>query len=770
MKQLITKLLFSVFFSFAFLAAIDCFSQSQQVIKSQKEADTLPKINFKAIFDRAEAYMLDDNFEKALPLYDSLVTENYKNGSWNFKLGLCYLHSATEYSKAVVYLENAIAASSVNTKDNSFKEDKAPVMSYLYLGDAYHRNYRFDDAIEAYKKFLSFINPQNKFYTTFVDHKIQICLYAKELIANPVNMVIKNMGPDINSPYPDYSPVLSADESMLLFTSRRPENIGGLMDEDGKYFEDIYMAYRNDDETGWKPAKNVGPPINTSGHEATIGASIDGQVLFIYKDDEDSGSVYITNMQGDNWSVPEKIKGDVNSGYWETHATLSADGSTLYFVSNRPGGFGGRDIYRCKKLPNGDWSMAMNLGSAINTAYEEDSPFLQPGSNTLYFSSEGHKSMGGFDIFSSTYEDTGIVGGWSEPQNLGYPINTTGDDLFYVPTIDKKRAYFSSAAQDSYGANDIYMLSFPEKEESKLTVLRGDILDDFGKVPSGAAILVTDASTGDIVGNYIPNPKTGRYLFILPHKKTYKFSYTADGYHEVTSSYKVDPGKEYMETEMVFILPDVRLEKKVLGTIGVFGVITNLQKKTVKNVTINVLDNSNGKLVGTYTSDNFGKYQFVLNRGMNCNLSFESEGYLMQSANVNTPKENYYSSVEKNIVLQPIAEGSKIVLNNLFFDSNKSKIRKDSYVELEKIYKFLKDRPNIRVEVAGYTDNKGDDKSNIKLSESRSKAVLEYLVKKGIPVSRITFKGYGKEQPVATNDTDEGRQMNRRVELKIIGK
>jgi outer membrane protein OmpA-like peptidoglycan-associated protein/tetratricopeptide (TPR) repeat protein len=768
MKKIISKLLFIVIFvSLNILAG---FSQEQQALQNPKEKDTIPKINFKAIFDRAETYMSNENFEKALPLYDSLLSQNYKNGSWNFKLGLCYLRSATEYSKSVQYLENAIAASSLNTKDNSFKEDKAPVMSYLYLGDAYHRNYRFDDAIEAYKKFLSFISPKNMFYTTFVDHKIQTCVYAKELIAYPVNMVIKNLGAEINSPYPDYSPVLSADESVLLFTSRRPENVGGLTDEDGRYFEDIYISNRSDDEMGWKQAKNVGPPINTSEHEATIGTSIDGQVLFIYKDDDDSGSIYITNMQGDNWTVPEKIKGDVNSKYWETHATLSADGNTLYFVSNRPGGFGGRDIYRCKKLPSGNWSKAMNLGSAINTPYEEDSPFLQPGSNTLFFSSEGHKSMGGFDIFSCNFLDTGDTGGWSKPENLGYPINTTGDDLFFVPTIDKKRAYFSSAAQDSYGANDIYLLTFPEREESKLTVLRGDMIDDFGKVPKGAAILVTDAANGDIIGNYIPNPRTGRYIFILPHKKTYKFSYTADGYHEVTNTYKVDPGKEYMETEMIFILPDVRLEKKALGTVGVFGVITNLQKKTIKDVIINVIDNGNGKLVGTYVSDNAGKFQFVLNRGLNYNLSFESDGYLMQSANVNTPKENYYSALEKNVVLQPIAEGSKIVLNNLFFDSNKSKIRKESFVELEKVYKFLKDRPNINVEVDGYTDNRGDDKSNIKLSEARSKAVLEYLIKKGILASRIANKGYGKDQPIASNDSEEGRQMNRRVELKIIGK
>ena len=782
MKHIPTKFIFSFLCSLFFLFSLTCISQVMDTTAGQgiepvlhkkgqrQKLDTTSKVNYKGIFDRAEIFLMDENYSRALPLYDSLVTSNRANGNWNFKLGLCYLNSATEFSKAVVYLENAVAATGMNPKDNSFKEDKAPIAAYLYLGDAYHRNFRFDDAIEAYRKYKTYISPKNSKYLSYLDYKIQVCNNAKEITASPVNMYIKNLGEEINSPYPDYSPVLSADESILLFTSRRPDGVGGKVDEDGKYFEDIYISYRSEDEMGWQQAKNVGAPINTAGNEATIGTSIDGQILFIYKDD-DSGSIYITSMQGDNWTVPEKVGGDVNSKYWETHATLSADGSTLYFVSNRPGGFGGRDIYRCKKLPSGDWSKAMNLGPNINTPYEEDSPFIQPGTNTLYFASQGHKSMGGFDIFSSNYVDTGLFGGWTEPVNIGYPVNTTGDDLFYVPTLDKKRAYYSSAAQGGFGDNDIYLLIFPEKEETKLTVLRGNVVDDNGNIPAGAAISIVDANNGDVVGNYIPNPKTGRYLFILPHGKTYKITYTADGYHSVTNTYKVEPGKEYMETEMVFVLKEVRLEKQELGTIGVFGAVTNLKKKPVKDVTINVVDNDKGKLIGTYKSDIKGEFQFVLKRGKNYNLSFESDGYLLQSENVNMPKENTYASVEKNVVLQPVAEGSKIVLNNLFFDSNKSKIRKDSYVELDKIVKFLKDKVELRVEVAGYTDNKGDDKLNLKLSEARAKAVMDYLTRKrgGVNLDRVISKGYGKVDPMADNSTEMGRQMNRRVELKILG-
>ncbi len=768
MKYFFTKLV-SVFL----VAILFAFSQTssgqvpQKGKAPKKTKDSTYVSDYKVIFDKAEAFLKSELYEKALPYYDSLVTHNYKNASWTFKLGLCYLNHPSEFSKSIIYLEAATADYALNTKETSYKEEKAPVISFLYLGDAYHRNYRFDDAIEAYRKFLSYVEDKNKYYITYIDYKIQTCKNAKELIAKPVNMQVKNLGPNINTSYPEYAPVLSADESILLFTSRRPENIGGLVDEDGKYFEDIYLSYRTDDEMGWQKAVNVSAPINTAGHEATIGTSIDGQILFIYKDDDDSGSIYITSFQGDNWSVPEKIKGDVNSKYWETHATLSADGTTLYFVSNRPGGFGGRDIYRCKMLPSGEWSKAYNLGPLINTPYEEDSPFLQPGSNTLYFSSQGHKGIGGFDIFHTDFLDTGLFGGWTEPENMGYPVNTAGDDLFYVPTIDKKRAYYSSAAAGGYGDNDIYQLTFPEKEESKLTVFRGNIIDDFGKIPEGASISVTDLNTGEVIGSYLPNPNTGKYVLILPHKKTYQLTYTADGFHPVSNTHKIEPGKEYLETEMVFILKDVRLERKELGTIGVHGVVSNLAQKPIKDVVVNVIDNENGKSVGKYQTDKTGDYQFVLKRGQNYNISFESEGYLMLSENVNMPKENTYASVEKNVVLQPIAEGSVIVLKNLFFDSNKSKIRKESFVELDKVVNFLKDRTDIKIEVNGYTDNKGDDKSNIKLSTARAKSVLGYLSKKGTDKSRLSFKGFGEESPVATNDTEEGRQMNRRVELRI---
>ncbi len=732
------------------------------------QQDTTLNSDPRFLFSQAEEYLLNENYEKAIPLYKQLIVNNPQNSNWNFKLGICYLYSPSEYSKAISCLEKAVVNTANNTNDESFKEERSPLLAIKFLADAYHRNYRFTEAIDTYNKFLNALQGNAKVYKVEIENQIQVCKNAIDLVASPVNMIIKNLGAEVNSKYADYSPVISVDESMLLFTSRRPENIGGKTDDDGRYFEDIYISYMNEDENGWLPAKNIGLPINTPDHEATIGASIDGQIVFIYRNDADSGSIYTTSLQGENWTVPEKVGGDVNSKYWESHASLSADGSILYFVSNRPGGYGGRDIYRSKKLPSGKWGKPQNLGPNINTLYEEDSPFLQPGTNRLYFSSQGHKNMGGFDIFFSDYVDSGATGGWSIPQNMGYPVNTTGDDVFYLPTIDNKRAYYSSFAEGTYGDKDIYMLTLPENEESKLTVFKGSVLDIFGKQAKGVVVTVTDADNGELIGSYTPNAKTGRYLLILPHNKTFNISYSAEGLTTITKPYTVAPGKEYSETGMTFIMKDVVLPKEELGTIGVTGVVTNGKKKVVKNVIINVVENTTQKQVGKYYTDSKGMYAFALERGRNYNISFEAPGYLFQSENINMPRAKIYSIVEKNITLQPDTSGSRIILKNLFFDVNKSIIRKESFVELDKLYKFLKGKPALKVEVAGYTDNKGNDKLNVNLSYNRAKAVVAYLVKKGIKESRLVPKGYGKEEPVASNDTEVGRQQNRRVEVKII--
>jgi outer membrane protein OmpA-like peptidoglycan-associated protein len=432
------------------------------------------------------------------------------------------------------------------------------VLTWLYLGKAQHINYKFDEALISLDKFKTYLTPEDKELMRMTEQVISWCKNAKVLVAAPVNMKVENIGGQLNSAFPDYSPVVTADESQMFFTSRRPNTTGGKIDiRDNMYFEDIYSATRSD--SGWGNVKNVGPPVNTDGHDATIGISIDGQKLFMYRDDKGDGNIYTSDLQGDKWMAPVKLNENINSSKWEGSVSESADGNTLYFSSEREGGFGGKDIYKSKKLPNGQWGKATNMGPSVNTPFDDDAPFIHPDGITLYFSSQGHSSMGGFDIFYCSLNDSG---NWSKPVNMGYPINTTDDDIFYFPTADNRRAYYSSFRSDGYGEKDIYMLTLPEKTEAPLAVYSGEMTSVLGGVPEGATITVKDNATGEVVGIYTPNSSTGKYLFILPPGKNYNIAYEAEGYLFQSENLDVTDSSSYRLIHKAIELTPLRVGEK----------------------------------------------------------------------------------------------------------------------------------------------------------------------------------------------------------------
>ncbi|HXC03495.1 MAG TPA: hypothetical protein VNZ86_02010, partial [Bacteroidia bacterium] len=264
----------------------------------------------------------------------------------------------------------------------------------------------------------------------------------------------------------------------------------------------------------------------------------------------------------DTWGYPEAVGGDVNSKEWETHACLSADQNTLYFVSNRAGGYGGRDIYKCVKLPNGKWSKATNLGPTINTEYDEDSPFIHPNKVDLYFSSRGHKTMGGFDIFFSTLNVDSNK--WSEPVNIGYPINTTDDDVFYVTTPDGKRSYYSSSRPGGFGDKDIYMLKFREGTPDKAVALIKGFINsaDGGEIPLDIVINATDSATMELVSSTKPIHRTGSYSLILEPCKTYFLSYLVNGSQAASDTIRIPCGAAYSVYDRPLLLNGVVLQTK----------------------------------------------------------------------------------------------------------------------------------------------------------------------------------------------------------------
>ena len=498
---------------------------------------------------------------------------------------------------------------------------------------------------------------------------IKSCQYGLKTKSAFIPLYIKNLGSNINSIYPDYGPLIDLDESLLFFTSRRP----GPHTLEEERTEDIYFTLKSD-SSEWVHSQILDTNINTSMHEATVGLSFDGQRIFIYKsDNQNSGDLYISQLEGESWSNPEPLSKSVNSRYQESSACFSPDERTLYFVSNRPNGLGGKDIYYCVKQRNGQWSSAMSIGQGINTKYDEDGVYMHPDGKTLFFSSQGHDNLGGYDIFKSRLED----GQWSTPQNLGYPINTPGDDIYFILNASSTRAYLSSSRRGSLGDKDIFQIEFPENywsstndNYSEVVILKGKVLDMITQKPLEAEVLIIDNIADSITAQFKSNAKTG-------------------------------------------------------------------------------------------------EYKVALESGRNYGIVIQKEERLFHSENINIPKGEF-REIKKDVKLQKIKMGSRLVLKNIFFKSGSTDLMESSYSELNRLVRFLKRFNTLQFEIAGHTDNIGSPLSNKKLSESRAKAIYTYLINNGINSKRLTYKGYGDSEPIADNNTEEGRQKNRRTEFKII--
>jgi len=466
----------------------------------------------------AQLYFEKGNYLAALPLYltlDSLDPDlDYK-----YKIGVCYLHKSDEQEKSIEYFEKV--------------QDKKPKTKglSLNLGKAYHQNYRFDEAIG----YLNLALKKKKITSEEGDkikRLLENCVNGKKYFESPLDVKIENIGAPINSEGSEYIPVISADESILIFTYRGEKSTGGLQNEFvepdpmGQYFEDVFMSVKLGQES-WSDPEPIGENINIRGHDASLALSPTGQELFVYKDTEEGdGEIYVSVLDGYVWSAPVRLDSTINTIYWEGSVSLSADGTTLYFASDRPGGQGGRDIYVSTRQEDGSWGKARNLGPIINTPYQDEAPSIHADGKTLYFSSQGHSSMGGYDIFTATVRDDSI---WSVPENLAYPINTTGDDKYYVVSADGARGYYSSEKAGSYGQHDIYVVTLGEHaKEHEMILIKGRVLVN-DEVATAEIFAEFVEGNEPFEGRFKSNSATGRYIVILPAEKNYNLSYEIEG-------------------------------------------------------------------------------------------------------------------------------------------------------------------------------------------------------------------------------------------------
>jgi hypothetical protein len=637
------------------------------------------KATYKEYFKEGSFLLLEENYDLALTNFLKAYELDSSTANINYNVGFCYLNSSKQKVKAEPYLEKAVKNISKTYREDDASEKAAPTIARYYYAKALHLNYRFDDALAQFNQFEKDINGGDKEWKKELAYDKAACMFAKEVSASPLNLQITNMGDSINSEYPDFSPVLSADERMMIYTTRRPNTTGGEKDISGFYFEDVVVSYK-DDNGKWSKPTNLSPYINTSGMEASINLSPDGQTLIVYRDagEGGNGNIYYSTWDGANWSSLQEFGSDVNTKYWESHACLNAEGNALYFVSDRPGGLGGKDIYRCIKLPNGKWSKAMNLGKTVNTSYDEDGAFIHPDGKTFFFASRGHKTMGGYDIMFATMEDENH---FVDITNMGYPINTPDDDVFYTTSPDGRRAYFSSDKEGGFGEKDLYMISIPEAKEKALALFKGQIIPADGeKLPEELIIVVRDKNTGEIVGTYRPKLVNGTFTTILPPGREYNFSYQTkekeEFYNEdvfVTNELTYQEIKREVNLEPVKLVGKIKAKSKaiILNTI----VLNNPKnKKPVKGASILVQDAAGAQQ--TFTSDDNGRYEGLTLRADNTYiLTAEENGKKSKPQSFNT------NGVKSAKVINQILyiDGSKasstddVALDMIVYDSKKTK-------------------------------------------------------------------------------------------------
>lgn len=400
-----------------------------------------PSEALKSTFRDGEFFLAREDYVDALVEFQQVYKRGFDNANVNYRIGVCYLNIPGQKTKAIPHLEKAVKNVTRDYTEGVLRETKAAIDAYLYLGNAYRINNQLDDAITAYNQFKKLI-PEEKeeIYLQFTEQQIKACKLAKKAISEPVVLDKNNMGETINSSSSNYKAVMSGDGNTLAYMYELP------------FYDAVYYSVKENDE--WGKPKNITPEIQSDGDQFVAALSHDGKQLILTREDVFNSDVYVSNIQEDGtWSKSEPISRNVNSKYWESHASMSPDGNTLYFSSNRNDSRGGMDIYRATKDDNNNWNKPENIGGGINTPLNEEYPFVTNNGQQLYFSSQGHNSIGGYDIF---YSEKDEQGNWQKPVNIGYPVNTTDDDLFYFPIGNGDCGLMTLIEQDGYGKEDVY--------------------------------------------------------------------------------------------------------------------------------------------------------------------------------------------------------------------------------------------------------------------------------------------------------------------------
>lgn len=620
--------------------------------------------------------------KKAIKLFEQ-ARKTYENNL--FDKSLDFLNGAIALDanfleafllKSDIYEEMDSVLPQIKTLEMALKinPDKYP-KTYFVLGNAYYRSGNYEKANVAYNTYIQRVD-NNAPFVVRTHKNITKCADAVKLMKSPVSFESENLGDNINSEDDEYWPSITVDGKTIIFTRL----VGAQLKSNQRIplaQEDFYTSVLVNNI--WQPCEPI-KDINTDYNEGAQTISTDGRLLFFTactrNDGRGSCDIYFSRNNCGVWSDAQNAGEPVNSPSWESQPSISANGEELYFVSNRKGGKGGMDIWKCvlkgfseNGIPR--WGIPVNLGDSINTSGNEMSPFIHSDGKTLYFASDYWPGLGGYDIFYSRRKNDTI---WSKPKNIGYPINSHKDEQGLVVDASGKNAYYSSDRPGSQG-QDIYSFKlYKNARPSTVSYIKGKIIDaETGKpIYANVELIDLDNSTQVIKGEACAD--VGEFLMCLPLGKEYAFNVSREGYLFYSENFKL------------------------------------------KEVT-DIID-----------------------------------PYILE------------------IKMQKIKVGGSVVLRNVFFDTASHELLNTSRVELQKLIEFLNDNPSLVIEISGHTDNIGSQDYNQKLSFRRAEEVYHYLTENGIIKTRMTYSGYGFSQPVISNETPEGRALNRRTEFKIIKK
>ncbi len=530
--------------------------------------------NLKELFIEAESYFLFEEYNDAMPLYQRILRIEPNNFNVIYKVGICYLNDIYLKDKSISYLEKASEHINLRYKQDNYKEKQAPIEVHYYLGRAYHVNNRLDDAIASYSKFKKLADPE-EFDFDMVDDDIKACNVAKEMKNSPVFFSPKNIGSPVNTRFEEINPVISGDGKILAFTRRLQ-------------FYDAVFITEKDENGNWKEPYNLTPDFGIDGNTFTTGISYFGDELFLYRSDDYDGNIYTSKKTTNSWTAIEKLNDHINTKYWESHASPSADGQYLYFSSNRAGGYGGLDIYKSKKGSNGDWGAAVNLGPVINTPANDDTPFIGNEGHSLFFSSQNHGTMGDYDIYLSNLRSDGT---WDKPRNMGYPVNSTDVNTFYAPLGVNAFGLFSLYDQETtLGMSDIYIIEVYNEMIPRSFTVTGSIESSTTEtIPfDGLKILLLDTETNEIVssstiseaGEFSVDAQQGDYQLVVEGEGIEKYS--------------EDISLKVNQTEATVVLPAIALVPSTDASATVVPVVPVPKKQQilVKNDFYTVTDSS----------------------------------------------------------------------------------------------------------------------------------------------------------------------------------